>query len=61
MVAANCCGFHESEQRHVLIYKYDLQPVRCVLVMHGVKADVAFADFCYLARERLAGGDEGAE
>ena len=45
----------------VLIYKYDFQPVRCVLVMHGVKADVSFADFCYLARERLAGGNEGTE
>lgn len=38
----------------VLIYKYDRQPVRCVLMLQGVRADVTFPDFCYLARERMA-------
>lgn len=38
----------------MLIYKYDRQPVRCVLMLQGVRADVTFIDFCYLARERMA-------
>lgn len=36
-----------------LIYKYDRKPVRCVLMMNGVKCDVSFEDFCYLAREKM--------
>lgn len=37
----------------VLIYKYDRMPIRCVLKMNGVKCDVSFEDFCYLAREKM--------
>ncbi len=38
-----------------LIYKYDRAPVRCVLMLEGVKADISFEDFCYIARERMNG------
>lgn len=37
----------------VLIYKYDRQPIRVVLVLADVKADVSFEDFCYIARETM--------
>lgn len=40
--------------RPVLIYKYDRQPIRCVLILMDVKADVSFEDFCYIAREQMA-------
>jgi hypothetical protein len=39
--------------RPVLIYKYDRQPIRCVLMLMDVKADISFEDFCYIARERM--------
>lgn len=44
----------KAHKQPVLIYKYDRQPVRCVLMLQGVRADVTFIDFCYLARERMA-------
>lgn len=40
--------------RPVLIYKYDRQPIRCVLILMDVKADISFEDFCYIAREQMA-------
>lgn len=41
------------KQRPVLIYKYDRQPIRVVLILMDVKADVSFEDFCYIARETM--------
>lgn len=40
-------------QLPVLIYKYDRAPIRVVLTLMDVKADVSFEDFCYLAREKM--------
>ena len=42
-----------AKQIPVLIYKYDRAPIRVVLMLMGVKADVSFEDFCYLAREKM--------
>lgn len=49
-----CAAATKASKLPVLIYKYDRQPIRCVLTLDGVKADVSFEDFCYLARERMA-------
>lgn len=49
-----CAAAGKAHKQPVLIYKYDRQPVRCVLMLQGVRADMTFQDFCYLARERMA-------
>lgn len=49
-----CAAATKANKQPVLIYKYDRQPVRCVLMLDGVRADITFPDFCYIARERLA-------
>lgn len=49
-----CAAADKAHKQPVLIYKYDRQPIRCVLMLEDVRADVNFADFCYLARERMA-------
>ena len=37
-----------------LIYRYDRQPIRCVVELQGVRCNISFEDFCYLAREIMA-------
>lgn len=49
-----CAAANRASKQPVVIYKYDRQPIRCVLMLEGVKADVNFEDFCSLARERMA-------
>jgi hypothetical protein len=49
-----CAAANRAAKLPVLIYKYDRQPIRCVLMLEDVTADVNFDDFCYLARERMA-------
>jgi len=41
-------------KRPALIYKYDRQPVRVVVELQGVRCNISFEDFCYLARETMA-------
>ena len=47
---------NKTGKRPALIYKYDRQPIRCVVEMQGVRCNVSFEDFCYLAREEMADG-----
>ena len=47
--AANKAG-----KRPALIYRYDRQPIRCVVEMQGIRCNISFEDFCYLAREIMA-------
>jgi Holliday junction resolvase len=49
-----CAAADKAHKQPVVIYRYDRQPIRCVLMLQGVRADVNFDDFCYLARERMA-------
>jgi len=49
-----CAAANRASKQPAVIYKYDRQPIRCVLMLKDVKADVSFEDFCYLARERMA-------
>jgi hypothetical protein len=49
-----CAAADKAHKQPVLIYKYDWQPIRCVLMLQGVRADMTFPDFCYIARERMA-------
>ena len=44
----------KTGKRPALIYKYDRQPVRCVVELQGVRANISFEDFAYLAREIMA-------
>ena len=37
-----------------LIYKYDRQPIRCVVELQGIRCNISFEDFCYLTREIMA-------
>ena len=48
----------KSGKRPALIYKYDRQPIRVVVDLIGVKANISFDDFCYLAREILSDDTE---
>ena len=43
-----------TRKRPALIYKYDRQPIRVVIEMQGIRANISFEDFCYLAREIMA-------
>lgn len=46
-----------AERMHklpALIYKYDRQPIRCVVELQGIRCNISFEDFCYLARETMA-------
>ena len=45
---------NKTGKRPALIYKYDRQPIRCVVEMQGVRANISFEDFCFLAREIMA-------
>lgn len=49
--AANKAG-----KRPALVYKYDRQPIRVVVELQGIRANISFEDFCYLAREEMADG-----
>jgi Holliday junction resolvase len=46
----------KAGKRPALIYKYDRQPVRVVVEMQGIRCNISFEDFCYLAREEMADG-----
>lgn len=48
----------KSGKRPALIYKYDRQPIRVVVDLIGVKANISFDDFCLLAREILSDDTE---
>ena len=41
-------------KRPALIYKYDRQPIRCVVEMQGIRCNISFEDFCYLTREIMS-------
>ena len=41
-------------KRPALIYKYDRQPIRCVVELQGIRCNISFEDFCYLTREIMA-------
>ena len=41
-------------KRPALIYKYDRQPIRVVVEMQGIRCNISFQDFAYLAREIMA-------
>ena len=43
-----------THKRPALIYKYDRQPIRVVVELQGIRANISFEDFCYLARETMA-------
>lgn len=56
--AANACG-----DQPVLIYKYDRQPIKCVVLLSSINADfagkdnvatISFPTWCMLVREGLA-------
>jgi Holliday junction resolvase len=43
-----------THKRPALIYKYDRQPIRVVVELQGIRCNISFEDFCYLARETMA-------
>jgi hypothetical protein len=43
-----------THKRPALIYKYDRQPIRVVVELQGIRCNISFEDFCYLAREIMA-------
>jgi Holliday junction resolvase len=45
---------NKTGKRPALIYKYDRQPIRVVVELQGVRCNISFEDFCYLARETMA-------
>ena len=45
---------NKTGKRPALIYKYDRQPVRCVVELQGVRCNISFEDFCYLTREIMS-------
>jgi Holliday junction resolvase len=45
---------NKTGKRPALIYRYDRQPIRCVVEMQGIRCNISFEDFCYLAREIMA-------
>ena len=47
---------NKTGKRPALIYKYDRQPIRVVVELQGVRCNISFEDFCYLAREEMADG-----
>ena len=49
-----CTAAKKTNKRPALIYKYDRQPVRCVVELQGVLANISFQDFCFLTREIMA-------
>ena len=49
-----CAAAERTRKRPALIYKYDRQPIRCVVEMQGIRCNISFEDFCYLARETMA-------
>lgn len=44
----------KTGKQPALIYKYDRQPVRCVVELQGIRCNISFEDFCYLTREIMA-------
>jgi hypothetical protein len=40
---------NKTGKRPALIYKYDRQPVRVVVELQGIRCNISFEDFCYLA------------
>ena len=45
---------NKTGKRPALVYKYDRQPIRVVVEMQGIRANISFEDFCYLTREIMA-------
>jgi len=44
----------KTNKRPALIYRYDRQPTRVVVEIQGIRCNISFEDFCYLAREIMA-------
>ena len=44
----------KTNKRPALIYRYDRQPIRVVIELHGIRCNISFEDFCYLTREIMA-------
>jgi len=49
-----CTAAKKANKRPALIYRYDRQPIRCVVEMQGIRCNISFEDFCYLCRETMA-------
>jgi hypothetical protein len=49
-----CTAALRTHKRPALIYRYDRQPIRVVVEMQGIRCNISFEDFCYLARETMA-------
>jgi Holliday junction resolvase len=43
-----------TRKRPALIYKYDRQPIRCVIELQGIRCNISFEDLCYITRETMA-------
>jgi Holliday junction resolvase len=44
----------KTGKRPALIYRYDRQPIRVVVELHGIRCNISFEDFSYLTREIMA-------
>jgi hypothetical protein len=49
-----CTAAKKSNKLPALIYRYDRQPIRVVVELQGIRCNISFEDFCYLAREIMA-------
>lgn len=45
---------NKTGKRPALIYRYDRQSIRVVVELQGIRCNISFEDFCYLAREIMA-------
>ena len=43
-----------TNKRPALIYKYDRQPIRCVIELQCMRCNISFEDFCYFTRETMS-------
>lgn len=49
-----CTAAKKANKLPALIYKFDRQPIRVVVELQGIRCNISFEDFCYLAREEMA-------
>jgi hypothetical protein len=49
-----CEAAKRTGKQPALIYKYDRQPIRCVVEMQGIRCNISFDDFCFMTRETMA-------
>lgn len=43
-----------TNKRPAMIYKYDRQPIRCVIELQGMRCNISFEEFCYFTRETMS-------